>query len=960
MNACFKISPWLKLAMAAIALTCGAGAVPRIAQANMPFTAGKSTELFKAYEVDFAAGKLLPTRLDAPGIASAAAAANDKGTAITMTESGTWRGFWPVGSQPPFSGYVPLNGGERLHVSYTFKTTGTAPGEAILSYQYLGGETVKLGDESLIADGKPHTVSAYLPADASSRQICALWLQLSNNAPASSEFVVHKFWWERPRINNRLNADLILKTPPPHTARVAKVNGQMALTLDGKPITGLGWAPMISQNVGDAELGDMVGKSGFKLARLVMPLGTSLLGFYPPNWLGPDQFDFRFLDQQMARIQKANPGTRVILDIALDGAQWWVWKNPGAAGIDAAHGIPDYLSPEWRRDSRDALRQMVAHIQTSPYAGMVIGYQLFNGWTMDTFFEINTETPPALRRYREHLRRKYKTDAALRTAWRNPKAALASATAVISPGDYQKAFHTPGASALLFEPIRNLELADKLAYRNHVWQQVLINFARDIKEATQNRALTGARAGDFLGHSEWVWPQPLSGHVAIDELLASPYFDMFEVQEPYVGRGIGDYGSGAPVAPPQGLAARNKILIIQNDVRTHLSSPDEGYGRTPDLASTLQMQRRIFANSLVRGTPQYLWQMSYSYNAPEMLQDFRQMEQIALKAYQTDGSTGAEIAFVFDKNYRKYFGYDPLKTEPSRGFALFDYLKFSWARAGVPYDMIFLDDLPKARPYKVYVFVHTVGLTDAQRDLIKRVTRRDKRVGIYLWADGAIDGHKFNDKKMSDLVGMEIGRSMQEATWKMSPTDWFQKRAGVGSSYLMGTMPSGASVPPGTVPPSIPLSDKSDPKSAENTYAPSFWVSDKTAHPLANYDNDNPLAGKASIAMRQTKDYTSIYSASPILSPALLRFALQQAGAFIYTDTPDNCYINNSFVGINAQTIAPHAVQVRLPAPSALYEVFRNQELARSDRFSIPVEPGQTYLYFRGSKEEWQRLKPQE
>ena len=159
---------------------------------------------------------------------------------------------------------------------------------------------------------------------------------------------------------------------------------------------------------------------------------------------------------------------------------------------------------------------------------------------------------------------------------------------------------------------------------------------------------------------------------------------MFEVQEPYVGRGIGDYGSGTPVLPPQGLMAHNKLVMIQNDVRTFLSAPAEGYGRTPDLTTTLQMQRRIFANSLTHGMTEYLWQMSYHYNDPAMLADFRKMEQIELKAFHAPRDTGAQIAFVYDQNYRNYFGYDPLKSAPSRGFHLFDYLKFTWARAGVP------------------------------------------------------------------------------------------------------------------------------------------------------------------------------------------------------------------------------------------------------------------------------------
>ena len=378
---------------------------------------------YQAYETDFALGPD-PT-VDVSGIPNPAhqvtVAKTADGEQIEVRDTGIWRGFIPVGSNGLWPGYATLNGGERLHVTYTYSADGI--GSTSLIIQYYGGASFAIADgSSLKADGHLHTADFALPLEAKPQHICALWLRLDNPGPGKATFLLQKFTWDSPRVNNRLDADHILQTPPKHLAKVQPVQGQMAMMVDGQPISGLGWASILNNTTGDPELHDITGTSGFRLTRLVFSLGDSLLQLYPSSWLGPDQFDFSFLDQQMARIQKANPDAKVILDVALDRAKWWVWMHPDAASAGYHAGVedyfitPDYLSPEWRRDSRDAIRQMVAHVQTSPYRDAVIGYQLFNGESMDSNFEVDVSTPPAVQRYHAFLQERYGNDAGLQAA----------------------------------------------------------------------------------------------------------------------------------------------------------------------------------------------------------------------------------------------------------------------------------------------------------------------------------------------------------------------------------------------------------------------------------------------------------------------------------------------------------------------------------------------------------------
>jgi hypothetical protein len=260
-------------------------------------------------------------------------------------------------------------------------------------------------------------------------------------------------------------------------------------------------------------------------------------------------------------------------------------------------------------------------------------------------------------------------------------------------------------------------------------------------------------------------------------------------------------------------------------------------------------------------------------------------------------------------------------------------MKYTWARAGVPFDMIFLDQLPTAKPYKVYVFVHTIGLTDAQINMIHSVVGKTGNVGIFMWVDGLMDGQRVNASRMTTLTGINLTMQTTSRTWQMSPTSWSMSNLGVSSGALMGT-----------------LADYDGGVTELMAYFPSFAVNDPYTTGIATYDG-TPYTG---IAKREIAGFTSIYSDSCNIVPPLMRYALNRAGVFQYTNTDDICYINNSFVGLHPKTTGN--ITVTLPSSSALYDVFTDQEMPAATSFSVPVIAGNTYLYYRGTRAQWQTL----
>jgi len=81
---------------------------------------------------------------------------------------------------------------------------------------------------------------------------------------------------------------------------------------------------------------------------------------------------------------------------------------------------------------------------------------------------------------------------------------------------------------------------------------------------------------------------------------------------------------------------------------------------------------------------------------------------------------------------------------------------------------------------------------------------------------------------------------------------------------------------------------------------------------------------------------------------------MQKSGTHRFLDSNDLVYINDSFIGIH--TLQDGVRHLNLPQESALYEVFRNQELKQSKIHDIELQGKKTYLFFRGARNTWESL----
>ncbi|MBR4614237.1 MAG: beta-galactosidase, partial [Kiritimatiellae bacterium] len=160
-------------------------------------------------------------------------------------------------------------------------------------------------------------------------------------------------------------------------------------------------------------------------------------------WKDDDVFDFAFLDKKVADLLNIFPDAIFMLDIRYYMPNWWLKANPDhvsktESGIARLPYENEQAlgSKKWLTDSDKAVKALIDYVKKQPWGSQVWGANVGesrngewfwglkdvnNNGTMYGYSNSDYET------FRNMLREKYKTDAALQAAWKQPDVTFATA-----------------------------------------------------------------------------------------------------------------------------------------------------------------------------------------------------------------------------------------------------------------------------------------------------------------------------------------------------------------------------------------------------------------------------------------------------------------------------------------------------------------------------------------------------
>ena len=619
-------------------------------------------------------------------------------------------------------------------------------------------------------------------------------------------------------------------------------------------------------------------------------------------WIAPGKYDFSKIDKGIQEILAAHPQSRILLRVKVDAPRWWANKHKSEAGItiDGKHDRfqPSFNSPSWKKDGTAALAALLKHIESQPYGSRIYGYLIAGGRASEWYWwgthhgcvdysKCNIDA------WRSWLKKRYKTDAALRKAWKNDKVAFDTAE-IPSP---KKRSNVSELGFFRYYPTAR-DVIDYRIFSSDSVTDAMALFVKTAKEAVNRKKTIGV----FYGYTLWHAELERQGFHNLDKVLANKDIDFIVSPMSYDRRRAGmegDYLNGYTSS----ILLHKKLYFDEADVRTCFAQ-ETGVYKTATRKETVDVHWRTLGNALTQGV-HLQWLLlagPESFHDKELMEQFAKIAELDKKYQGTPRKSKAEVAlivdeksmmFVNDKTFRNHDFVRMAKSEIGHaGFAYDTYL----------YSDMFNSDMPD---YKLYIFTN---LWNAEKDLDKLHAKfaKNKANVIWFYAPGFITYGGCSTKQMKRLTGIDFKhfRNISRKNLEVTKTSGWTK-------YLK--------------------------KDYESYYFdPAFSVVSPEAEVSAKFGDLNALA-----VVNAPWGGKSFYS---LIRPTadLLRGTAEVSGIHLYNKNGDLVRANESFVMLHATGSGKR--ELVFDKEYLLTEIISGKK-SKAKKVSLDLKNGETVIY---------------
>ena len=734
--------------------------------------------------------------------------------------------------------------------------------------------------------------------------------------------------------------EILKKRPQAIVKTTSYPSGAVGIGINGKVYPPVLYFP-IQPDFGDYK---SFNASGIKISNVLLNLycGPDQSHFArlasAPVWTdaGKKEYNFAPLIASLKRTQRLIPDHYIILGFNVAWPDNYLEKNPDTIWLNSkghcAWGnslhlrgfFPKKPGREMFRwpspyadkpftDIADMLKAFIVELKKSGMDKMVIGTFVSGGH--DGQFEIRDPDfgPAGQKSWREWLKKKYRTDAALQKAWGDPQVTLANAPVI------DKSFH--GTQLLSFP--RDCRRYDYEIFREErIWK---------VKEIML-QAVREALGKPILGTA---WQQDKFQVKNPTRFFTSNALDIQVTQPNYQHRNPG-LPSGELV-PFNSFRMHNKLWLSEFDFRSFVREnyrdevTTEKIGIPQNIPAFQSTFRKQAAQQIATGNGGW-WMFDIDNNSfghPALMRDIKMGYEIYDKIHRKpDTLLKAQTAVVIKR--------DSINGERNwLAAAVMENQSWLLASSGVPFDTWYLDDLlssGKTGQYKMICFLNAYQLSDNERKQIEKLLKKDQKTLIFCYASGYVTRNGNSVAAMKKLTGFDIR------------TDFRRRRPLVFSCVPELKPIQGMQDVNRTV-----MSDFQAPgRSVWDIQR--FWVNPGTADKVYAKFADT---GDAAVVSRKFPAWRSVYVASPAgISAELFHMMAKQSGIYCVS-APGKAWscVNNRFLSVYALHNGKNVFTLPCNA-DFVQDVFSGEKISVEKRkLSLKLRAGETRWFIIHKKQ---------
>ena len=486
------------------------------------------------------------------------------------------------------------------------------------------------------------------------------------------------------------------------------------------------------------------------------------------TFLRPDgSLNFDRTDKSVRRILNLVPDAKICLFFGITAMADFCKKYPDetikfgtgpADSNDVLRGRPlrpSAASVKLRREVARYLKGLADFVKKQPWANRVVGirvcYGIYTEWHSYGMYHAPDLSKPMTAAFRLWLRKKYKTESALREAWRDGKVTFGTAQVPTVQERW-------GKDRFFRDPVTDAKELDFYACYADTHADLLLFMAKTAKEV-----LPGRLCGAYYGYALCNHP-PEGSTVLLDKIASSPYIDFLSSPPPYTPEARLAGGSNLSRSVSATLARYGKILIIEDDSRFHHipGFTEKAISMRTPLESRMTMRRNML-NMLFEPCGTQLSDPCRgrdtrpgAFDDPVIRQGLKESLAVMGKTLPLPADSGNEIAVVW--NYMERLRhYNSPKSKIILGHIVNSLTLPQLYRSGFTFDLLSMTDFALTKKkYKAVVFLNAFTLSAKEREAIKAKVRKKGTTAVFFNGAGYVTPEGFSAAAVSDLTGMKI------------------------------------------------------------------------------------------------------------------------------------------------------------------------------------------------------------